>query len=113
LTTSIAESHPQRSQRPVLRRLVDILPAAEPVTAEPLPAMTPLATDPAGLLLAERVLRAVVEILGGRRPARQLSTLLRPDVLDHLATLRETEGICNLGYAKCSPSSKLSMRWRR
>jgi uncharacterized protein DUF6459 len=76
----------------VLRRLVDILPAAEPVTAEPLPVRTPLATDPAGLLLAERVLRAVVEILGGHRPARQLSTLLRPDVLDHLATLRETAG---------------------
>src|SRR2546423_3068903 len=37
LTTSTAESQPQRSQRPVLRRLVDVLPAAELVTAEPPP----------------------------------------------------------------------------
>jgi Family of unknown function (DUF6459) len=92
LTTSIAESHPQRSQRPVLRRLVDILPAAEPVTAEPPPAGAPLATDPAALVLAERVLRAVVEVLRGRRQARQLATLVRPDVLDYVALLQETAG---------------------
>ena len=92
MTTSIAESHPQRSQRPVLRRLVDILPAAGPVTAEPPPAGAPLATDPAALVLADRVLRAVVEMLRGRRPARQLSTLLQPDVLDYLALLQETAG---------------------
>src|SRR5207248_2842068 len=44
LTTTITEANSQRSQRPVLRRLVDILPAAEPVTAEPPPVSAPLAT---------------------------------------------------------------------
>lgn len=92
LTTTITEANPQRSQRPVLRRLVDILPAAEPVTAEPPPVSAPLATDPGAPVLADRVLRAVVETLRGRRPAHQLSALLRPDVLDYLALLQETAG---------------------
>lgn len=97
MTSTIAEAWPQRSQRPVLRRLVDILPTTAPAVAEPPPAATPPATappatDPAALVLADRVLRAVVEILRGRRTARQLSTVLRPDVLDYLASLQETAG---------------------
>lgn len=89
MTTSIAELHPQR---PVLRRLIDILPATAPVTAEPPPALALPATDPAAPMLAERVLRAVVEILRGQRTARQLSWVLRPDVLKSLATLQDVAG---------------------
>jgi hypothetical protein len=88
LTTSIAEPRPQR---PVLRRLVDILPVA-PATAEA-PPVTALPTiDPAAPALADRVLRAAVEILRGQRTARQLSTVLRPEVLDYLASLQDTAG---------------------
>jgi hypothetical protein len=89
LTTSIVEPH---QQRPVLRRLVDILPVTTPATAEPPPTTALPATDPTAPLLAERVLRAVVERLRGRRSARQLSTILRPDVLDYLASLQDTAG---------------------
>jgi hypothetical protein len=38
------------------------------------------------------VLRAAVEVLGGRRPARQLSALLRPDLLAYLVSLQESAG---------------------
>ncbi len=90
MTTSIAEPCPQRPQRPVLRRLVDILPATAPATSEPPAAITLPADDPAARLLAERVLRAVVETLGGRRPAQQLSTMLRPELLASLMSLQAT-----------------------
>ncbi|HJT02349.1 MAG TPA: Rv3235 family protein [Pseudonocardiaceae bacterium] len=89
LTTSIVEPHPQR---PVLRRLVDILPDPTTAMAEPPPATALPATDPAAPIVAERVLRAVVERLRGRRAARQLSTILRPDVLAYLASLQDTAG---------------------
>jgi uncharacterized protein DUF6459 len=88
LTASIAEPYPQR---PVLRRLVDILPAAAPATPEPPPSTLP-APDPAAAVLAERVLRAAVEILGGRRPAQQLSAVLRPDLLSYLVSLQVAAG---------------------
>ncbi|MGH3769595.1 MAG: Rv3235 family protein [Pseudonocardiaceae bacterium] len=90
MTTSIAVPCPLPSHRPVLRRLVDILPAIAPATPEPLRATAPPADDPAASLLAERVVRAMVETLGGRRPTRQLATMLRPDLLASLASLQVT-----------------------
>lgn len=90
VTTSIAEPCPQRPQRPVLRRLADILPVRAPATPEPLPISALPAPDPAASILAERVLRAVVETIGGRRPAQQLSTMLRPDLLASLTSLQAT-----------------------
>lgn len=98
MTTSIAEPHSQLSHRPVLRRLVDILPPAAPATPRPAPAtpQPPTATvpaaNPAASVQAERVLRAVVEILGDRRPARQLSAVLGPELLTYLATLKAVAG---------------------
>ena len=89
MTTSIVEPHPQR---PVLRRLIDILPVTTPATAESPPVTALPATDPTAPILAERVLRAVVERLRGRRAARQLSAVLRPDVLAYLASLQDTAG---------------------
>lgn len=88
VTTSIAEPCPQRPQRPVLRRLADILPATAPATPEPLATTALPVLDPTASILAERVLRAVVETIGGRRPAQQLSTMLRPDLLTSLASLQ-------------------------
>lgn len=88
MTTSIAEPCPPLPHRPVLRRLVDILPAAAPATPEPLPVTTLPAPDPTASVLAERVLRAAVEILGGRRPAQQLSGVLRPELLAYLVSLQ-------------------------
>ncbi|MGH4002226.1 MAG: Rv3235 family protein, partial [Pseudonocardiaceae bacterium] len=97
LTTSIAQPCLDFPQRPVLRRLVDVLPPPASVTPEPAPAIPPLAvtqpaTDPGASVLAERVLRATVEILGGRRPARQVSTVLSPELLTYLATLQAVAG---------------------
>ncbi|HWR48766.1 MAG TPA: Rv3235 family protein [Pseudonocardiaceae bacterium] len=92
MTTSIAEPRPQLPHRPVLRRLVDILPAAAPATSEPPPPTALPVPDPAASVLAERVLRAAVEILSGRRPAQQLSTVLRPDLLTYLVSLQVAAG---------------------
>lgn len=92
MTTSIAESRPQQTHRPVLRRLIDILPTAVPISCEP-PLVTTLPTaDPAAAVLAERVLRAMVEALHGRRPTHQLSGMLCPDVLDHVIALKKMTG---------------------
>ncbi|MGH3710036.1 MAG: Rv3235 family protein [Pseudonocardiaceae bacterium] len=98
MTASIAEPYPQLPQRPMLRRLVDILPSPMPAPATRQPTTGPSATtppvttlpapDPAASTLAERVLRAMVEILGGRRPAHQLSAVLRPDLRTHLGSLQ-------------------------
>lgn len=92
MTTSIAEAYPQQSRRPVLRRLADILPITTPVITAPPAVATLPATDPTAPVLADRVLRAVVEALGGRRAARQLSKVLRPDVLDSLPPLQAATG---------------------
>ncbi|HKS50983.1 MAG TPA: Rv3235 family protein [Pseudonocardiaceae bacterium] len=89
MTTSIAEPRPQR---PVLRRLVDILPVTAVAAAEPPPLTALPPTDPAAPALAERVLRASVEILRGRRTARQLSTVVRPEVLAYLTSLQGAVG---------------------
>ena len=103
MTTSIAVSHPHAqplphveprpdlSPRPVLHRLVDILPRLAPALPDPPPAAPP-AADLTVPVMVERVLRAAVEILNGRRPAQQLSAVLRPDVLAHLVTLQEVAG---------------------
>ncbi len=48
--------------------------------------------DPAAPVQVERLLRAAVEILGGRRPARQLSAVLRPDLLTYLVSLQAAAG---------------------
>jgi hypothetical protein len=40
----------------------------------------------------ERVMRAAVEIIGGRRPARQLSAVLRPELLTYLIALQAAAG---------------------
>ena len=92
MTASIAEPYPQLPQRPVLRRLVDVLPRATPATVTLPPATALPAADPAAAVLADRVLRAAVEILGGRRPARQLSAVLGPDLLTYLVSLQMTAG---------------------
>jgi Family of unknown function (DUF6459) len=92
LTTSIAEPRPQPPHRPVLRRLADILPTVAPATPEPSPITALPTPDPAASVLAERVLRAAVEILGGRRAAHQLSAVLRPDLLAYLVSLQATAG---------------------
>ena len=92
MTTSIAEPAHPLSHHPVLRRLVDILPPAVPATPAPAPAPVQQATDPTACAHADRVLRAVVEILGGRRGAHQLSAVLRPDLLARLTTLQEVTG---------------------
>ena len=38
------------------------------------------------------MLRAAVEILGGRRPARQLAGILGPELLNHLVSLQTVAG---------------------
>ncbi len=92
MTTSIAEACPQQSRRPVLRRLADILPITAPVITAPPAVATLPATDPTAPVLVDRVLRAVVEALRGRRAARQLSKVLRPEVLDSLPSLQAAAG---------------------
>lgn len=85
---------PTRPWRPVLRPLADVLPAAPPVAlerADPGP-VSPHPDDPLAGAVAQRVLRAAVEIVGGRRPARQLATVLRPELLTYLAGLRAAAG---------------------
>ena len=92
LTTSIAEPAHPLSHHPVLRRLVDILPPAAPATPACAPIPGPPATDPTACAHAERVLRAAVEILGGRRPVHQLSAVLRPELLARLTALQQVVG---------------------
>jgi hypothetical protein len=71
---------------------MDILPTAAPATAAPPPPTVLPATDPAASALAERVLRVAVEVLGGRRPAQQLSAVLRPALLTYLTSLQVAAG---------------------
>lgn len=83
-------------QRPMLRRLVDIVPAPAPTVTPLVPDVEPApdfpAPDPTAPLLAERVLRAAVEVLGHRRPARQLAGLLRPALLSYLLSVQRATG---------------------
>lgn len=91
MTGSIAAPRAHAPDRPVLRRLADILPPPEPAAAEPAPAVRPPA-DPEAAVQVERILRATVEILGGRRPAQQLCAVLRPELLTYLLGLRSAAG---------------------
>lgn len=92
MTASVAEPCSPLPHRPVLRRLADILPSEAPAALKPPPATAPPAADPAASVLAERVLRAAMELLVSQRPARQLSTVLCPDVLAHLIGLQKLAG---------------------
>lgn len=92
MTTIIAEPRPHQGRQPVLRRLIDILPTAAPLTSEPPPVTALPVPETAAFVLAERVLRAAVETLGGRRPAHQLSAMLRTEVLTQLIALQEKAG---------------------
>ena len=92
MTTSIAEPGVQLPRQPMVRPLVDILPAPTPATVTLSPASPLAATDPTASVLAERVLRAAVEVLGGLRPARQLSAILGPELLAYLLSLQVTAG---------------------
>ncbi|HEX2301196.1 MAG TPA: hypothetical protein VHH34_22275, partial [Pseudonocardiaceae bacterium] len=73
MTGSVAEPCPDSpGGGPVLRRLVDILPPPDPAPPPPETAARP-GPDPTAPAQVERLLRAAVEILGGRRQARQLA----------------------------------------
>ncbi|MGH4015805.1 MAG: Rv3235 family protein [Pseudonocardiaceae bacterium] len=91
MTESITAPCPHAPDRPVLRRLADILPPPEPAASEPAPAARPH-PDPAASVQVERMLRAAVEILGGRRPERQLAAVLPADLLTYLVGLRSAAG---------------------
>ena len=97
MSASIAESRlhpatgPRPATRPVLRRLADILPTPAPCAPEPPPA-PPVAVDPSASAHVECVLRAMVEVLDGRRPAHQLSAAVRPDIMSYLTGLRAVAG---------------------
>ncbi len=100
MTSSIVETYPDaatlegtRPRRPVLRPLAEVLPdLVAPVTA-PVPALpAPPPPDPRAHVMAERVLRCAVEIVGGRRPAHQLAPVLCPALLDYLAALHGAAG---------------------
>lgn len=100
MTTSIAGTYPQtapvqdaRPRRPVLRPLTEVLPglgAPVPAPAPAPPALPP--PDPQAHVMAERVLRCAVEIVGGRRPAHQLTAVLHPALLDYLTGLHGAAG---------------------
>lgn len=92
MTGSIAEPRPHYPHGPVLRRLADILPTAVPDTEtqpEPVAEHVPDPTAPAQV---ERMLRAAVETIGGRRPARQLAGIMRPELLNYLVSLQAAAG---------------------
>jgi len=93
MTSSIAGTPSVTSnsllRRPALRPLADVLPdlGTPPVAlAAVLPA--PPQPDPHARAMADRVLRAAVEIVGGRRPPHQLASVLRPVLLDYVIGLR-------------------------
>ncbi len=100
MTSSIVETYPDavalegaRPRRPVLRPLAEVLPClVAPVTA-PAPTLpAPPPPDPQAPAMAERVLRCAVEIVGGRRPAHQLTAVLHPALLGYLTELRGAAG---------------------
>jgi len=82
LTTSIAVSRPHAqplphlSPRPVLRRLVDILPRVAPVLPDPPPAAPP-AADPGASVVAERVLRRLVAVEQHRGKQHQIRSIIQ------------------------------------
>lgn len=93
MTSSIAGTPPvtttSRPRRPVLRPLADVLPdLAVPAVALAAALPVPPQPDPHARAMADRVLRAAVEIVGGRRPPHQLASVLRPVLLDYIMGLR-------------------------
>lgn len=104
MTSSIVGTYPDaapledaRPRRPVLRPLTEVLPGpgapAPPDPQAPAPAPpVPPPPDPHAHAMAERVLRCAVEIVGGRRPAHQLTAVLHPVLLDYLTGLHGAAG---------------------
>lgn len=100
MTSSIVDTYPDavplegtRPRRPILRPLTEVLPGLVSPVAAPTPALpaTP-PPDPQAHAMAERVLRCAVEIVGGRRPAHQLSAVLHPALLGYLTGLHSAAG---------------------
>ena len=103
MTSSIVGTYPDaapledaRPRRPVLRPLTEVLPGlvapAPPDPQAPAPAPPAPPPDPHAHAMAERVLRCAVEIVGGRRPAHQLTAVLHPVLLDYLTRLHGAAG---------------------
>ena len=103
MTSSIVGTYPDaapledaRPRRPVLRPLTEVLPGlvapAPPDPQAPAPAPPAPPPDPHAHAMAERVLRCAVEIIGGRRPAHQLTAVLHPVLLDYLTGLHGAAG---------------------
>lgn len=103
MTSSIVGTYPDaapledaRPRRPVLRPLTEVLPGlvapAPPDPQAPAPAPPAPPPDPHAHAMAERVLRCAVEIVGGRRPAHQLTAVLHPVLLDYLTGLHGAAG---------------------
>lgn len=88
-----AAAVPVPPQAPVLQELAQYLPqSAAPPEPPRAPVVPLLERDPDGPVLATRVLRAAVEILGKRRPAGQLAAVVLPRTLDQLTELRDRIG---------------------
>lgn len=114
MTRSIAEpTAPVAPARPVLRRLTEVLASQTPsgaagtqlgadtdVTGTAAPGIGAAGSessslrriDPAAPAMADRVLRAAIEIVCGRRSVDQLAAVLRPDQLHYLIGLRVAAG---------------------
>ncbi len=100
MTSSIVGTYPDaaplggvRPRRPVLRPLTEVLPGlVAPVTAPARLPQAPPLPDPQAHAMAERVLRCAVEIVGGRRPAHQLTAVLHPALLNYLTGLHGAAG---------------------
>lgn len=82
---------PVQRSRPVLRRLVEVLPPPA-VDAVAVPPPAPHRGDPAAARSADRVLRVAVEVVAGHRPAGQLEAVLAPSVRSRLRWLRRSAG---------------------
>lgn len=109
MTSSIAEPTTPAT-RPVLRRLAEVLAAQAAASADPAASGTDATgtadsdgaagpetasqhrVDPTAPAMADRVLRAVIEIVCGRRPAEQLAAVLRHDQRTYLIGLRAATG---------------------
>ena len=124
MTSSIVGTYPDaapledaRPRRPVLRPLTEVLPGpgapAPPDPQAPAPAPpVPPPPDPHAHAMAERVLRCAVEIVGGRRPAHQLTAVLHPVLLDYLTGLHGA-GACGSGGAGATRPGRTSVSGRR